>query len=222
MVPHVKRLSVAAILLIAGCGNGVETSTTTSFVTTTATSVTAPILPGNEIASVFNAGDVVGVIGVAEGDNLLLLSFPGDTGETILEVDSLETAVETLGVAWEIGSIPWELVLLGGREGYLPRANLAFVARSEEITAQFAGSTSDSPLELGEEIASEIEASRVVLVGRPDDLELIYDVLGFGDDSLAGYRVRVVLVESEQGFAATLVERSPLCARGLTEDSICL
>jgi hypothetical protein len=127
-----------------------------------------------------------------------------------------------LAFAWEIESVPWELVLVEGREGYLPRANLGFVARSEEITEQFAGSTSDSPLELGEEIASEIEASRVVLVGEPNDLELIYDVIGLGDDSLAGYRVRVVLVESEQGFAASLVERSPLCARGLTEDSICI
>jgi hypothetical protein len=95
---------------------------------------------------------------------------------------------------------------------------LAFIGEPDDVTDLFASTSTDSVETLGEAIAGEIEAVEIVLVGS-SSLEVVYDVLGLEDDSLAGYRVRVVAMESSGGFVAELVERTPLCARGWDADN---
>jgi hypothetical protein len=215
----VTRGSVAlALILIASCtgpANGPSPTSTTPTTTTTT-------FPGNEVSSIFEPGDVLGVIGVESGSSLRLLSFPGQSGEPVFEVSPLEEDLESLGRAWEIEDVAWEWLLVQGHEGYLPRSWLGFIGQPEDVTSQFAPLTSDSLARLGEEIASEIEATKTVLVAQASPLEVVYDVVGLGDDSIAGYRIRVTAREVTGGFAPESVVRSPLCTRGLTATGVCL
>jgi hypothetical protein len=162
------------------------------------------------------------VIGVESEPSPGLLSFPGQSGEPVFEVSPLEDDLEALGRAWEIDGVAWEWLLVQGHEGYLPRSWLGFIGEPEDVTSQFAALTSDSVARLGEEIASEIEATKTVLVAQASPLEVVYDVVGLGDDSIAGYRIRVSAREEDTGgFAPESVERSPLCTRGLTATGVC-
>jgi hypothetical protein len=52
--------------------------------------------------------------------------------------------------------------------------------------------------------------------------EVTYDVLGLEDDSVAGFRIRVEAVMDEGGYTPELVERTPLCSRGISDDGLCL
>jgi hypothetical protein len=179
-------------------------------------------LPGTEVPSIFDPGDVLGVIGVASGNSLLMLSFPGDSGEAVFEVDPLEDGLEALGTAWELDGVPWERLLLAGHEGYLPRSMLGFIGEQVDVTAQFVELTFGSITDLGGEIAGEIEAEGSTLIAQLSPLEVVYDVVGLGDDSIIGYRIRVVAMEISGGYAPDLVHRSPLCARGVTETGLCI
>lgn len=218
-----------ALILIASCTGAADDESTTTTTSTTLSITTIPTpttttatLPGNEVPSIFEPGDVLGVIGVESGSSPRLLSFPGQTGEPVLEVNPIEDDLEALGRAWEIDDVAWEWLLVQGHEGYLPRSWLGFIGEPEDVTSQFAQLTSDSVARLGEEIASEIEAANTVLVAQPSPLEVVYDVLGLGDDSIAGYRIRVAAREATVGFAPESVQRSPLCTRGLTATGVCL
>jgi len=213
-----------SLILVAACSVQTATSsTTTGTVGATGTGVSTTFtLPGTEAPSIFEPGDVLGVIGVASGESLLLLSFPGESGEAVFELGPLEDGLEALGTAWEIDGVPWERLLLAGHEGYLPRSMLAFIGEHVDVSAQFVEMTFGSVTELGREIAGEIEAEQMILIARPSPLENVYDVIGLGDDSIAGYRIRVVAREISGGYAPDLVHRSPLCARGVTETGLCL
>ena len=215
-----------ALILVASCtgaANDTSTTTTTLSITTSPTPTTTTVtLPGNEVPSVFEPGDVLGVIGVESEPSPRLLSFPGQTGEQVFEVNPVEDDFEALGRAWSIDDVAWEWLLVEGHEGYLPRSWLGFIGQPEDVTSQFAPLTSDSVVALGEEIAGEIEAANTVLVAQPSPLEVVYDVIGLGDDSIAGYRIRVSAREATGGFAPESVQRSPLCTRGLTATGVCL
>ena len=212
----------AAVLLVTSCNGGavaVTTSTTASIPTTTEPAI--PPLPGAEAESTLEPGDLLAVVGAAEGVTHWLVAFPDGLGDVERELDPLDTGLEVLGRAWEVDGVLWELMLFEGREGYFPRSMLAFIGEPEDVTEQFTGISLGSVEELGAEIAGEIEATEMILIAMPDALELIYDVMGMEDDSVAGYRVRVVAVEASGGFAPELVERTPLCSRGLDDAGFC-
>ena len=81
--------------------------------------------------------------------------------------------------------------------------------------------------ELGEIIAANVASvdppSRIArsVDARIGDLgEVTYDVIGLGDDSLAGYRLAIfALDEGSSGvFAVTSIERTTFCSRGLADE----
>jgi hypothetical protein len=51
---------------------------------------------------------------------------------------------------------------------------------------------------------------------------VVYDVLGLGDDSVAGFRVEVTAIGGSGGYGPALVMRTPLCSLGIGEDGRCL
>lgn len=194
------------------------TSTTASIPTTTEPAILP--LPGAEAESTLEPGDLLAVVGASEGVTHWLVAFP-DGLDVERELDPLDTGLEALGHAWEVDGVLWELMLFEEREGYFPRSMLAFIGEPDDVTELYADINLGSVEELGAEIAGEIEATEMILVALPGALELIYDVIGMEDDSVAGYRVRVVAVEESGGFAPELVERTPLCSRGLDDAGLC-
>ena len=71
-------------------------------------------------------------------------------------------------------------------------------------------------------MASTDPPSAIIMSVAPSDTEVTYDVIGIGDDSVRGYRVRAFGEPVENGFALASVERTWLCVRGADEDGLCL
>jgi len=207
-----------AVVLVASCSGDSAATTTTTPTTTTIPVETTFTLPGSETESVFTAGDMVGVIGAAHDVTHWLISFPGGLGGVERELLPTQTGLEAVGTAWQVDDMFWERLRLGDREGYFPRSMLGYIGEPEDVTSLFNALSAESVESLGEAIAGEIEAAEIVLVGS-SPLEVVYDVLGLGDDSVAGYRIRVLAIEDSDGFVAELVQRTPLCARGWDDES---
>lgn len=124
-------------------------------------------------------------------------------------------------------------------EGVAGWANSGFVAwlgGTDDVTAQIIDILGERPsagtmLDLGrivaEARASDQPPSRitVTVASTTGDLgEVTYDVVGFDDDSISGERLQVFgrPVDPDQGFSLADVERRLLCARGATDDGLCV
>jgi len=75
--------------------------------------------------------------------------------------------------------------------------------------------------------ASTDPRSDIVVVARPTsgDLgEVVIDVIGLGDDSVVGLRLRVFgqPIDTDAGFELRSVEETVLCGRGVSSDGICV
>lgn len=211
----------AVLLVVAACSGEAVVPTTTFPTTTTVPVETTFTLPGAEAESTFRPGDLVGVVGADDGVTHWLVDFPGVDG-VAREVQPTDTGLAALGIAWQVDDVLWERLAFAGREGYFPRSMLAFIGEPEDVTGLYATLNSESVEDLGAQIAGEIEATEIVLVAEPSSLEVVYDVIGLGDDSVEGYRVRVIAKEVETGFTVELVERTQLCRRGLSDSGQCL
>ncbi|HVR78565.1 MAG TPA: hypothetical protein VMS99_09260 [Acidimicrobiia bacterium] len=211
----------AVLLVVAACSGEAVVPTTTSSTTTTVVVETTFTLPGEETESTFRPGDLVGVVGVDDSVTHWLVDFPGLDG-VAREVQPTDTRLEALGIAWQVDDVLWERLAFAGREGFFPRSMLAFIGEPDDVTDLYATLNSESVEDLGAQIAGEIEATEIVLVAEPSPLEVVYDVIGLGDDSVEGYRVRVIAKEVAAGFTVELVERTPLCRRGLGDSGQCL
>ncbi len=218
-----RPLAPVLAALIAACGGATSTTSTSEAVTTSPIPVTTTTsLVGSEIESVLAPGAMVGVIGADLDGTHRLMSTPGGSGEVAAELEPTTIGIEALGVARQIDDVIWEEVRYRGNAGFFPRSMLAFIGTAEDVTDQFAGVEAESIQRLAFEVAAEIEATRVVTIAEPGPLEVVSDVIGLGDDSIAGYRVRLAAVEEDGVFRPAVVERTPLCRRGVGGDGSCI
>jgi hypothetical protein len=212
LVPDVRRAAILAVLLASCIDTGGGSTTLVPGVTT---------LPGSEVASSFDPGDRLGIIGAEQGSEPRLVTTPGGANDGPV-LEPTQSGLEAIGTALEVDGVVWERIRLSADEGYVPRAMLAFIGEPEDVTRLYEGVTAGTVEDLGAEIAAEIEATRQVLVAQPGPEEVIYDVVGMEDDSVAGFRVRVVATAADTVHEPELVERTPLCSRGVTAEGLCL
>ena len=210
------------------------TTTTTVAPTTTTTSTTvAPTtttLPGEPIDAPPRRGDIVGVVGVAHDDVLNVRAAPGINQSIVATLEPLEDDVLVLGNARSLPNSIWTQVEIDGVTGWSNISFLAYLGDADDITARLVNDLGETPraetmLDLGlivaEALASLEPPSRIVMSVAPTvgDLgEVTYDVIGLGDDSLHGVRLHVFGTPDEggEGFVLKAVERTQLCARGIS------
>lgn len=217
------------------------TTSTTAPAPTTTTSTTTPpptttILPGEPIDIGPRRGDVLSVVGVAHDDTLNVRSAPGVDQPVVTTLDPLTDDVVALGRSRMLPNSIWIEVEANGVIGWASWSFLAFPGVTNDDTAAVVASLGAVPaaetmLELGR-IVAEAEASteprsRITMTVAPTvgDLgEVVYDVIGLGDDALAGLRLHVIAQpnESGEGFSLEVVEATALCGRGVTADGLCL
>ncbi len=213
---------------------GAPTTTTAAPTTTTTSSTTAAptttTLPGEPIDVPPWRGDIVAVVGVAHDDVLNVRAAPGIDQAIVATLDPLEDNVLVLGNARSLPKSIWTQVELDGVTGWANISFLAYLGDTDDITARLVNDLGETPraetmLDLGlivaEALASEEPLSRVVMSVAPTvgDLgEVTYDVIGLGDDSLHGVRLHVFGTPDEggEGFVLKSVERTQLCARGIS------
>jgi hypothetical protein len=212
----------------------VTTTTTTAMPTTTvpASTTTPPapgttLFPGTPVDFGPREGDVLMVMGVRHDDVLNLRAAPG-ASQTI--VDTIEPTFMELVAQGETREIPgafWIEVDHDGEVGWVNMRYIGYAGGVDDITASVVDDiggpvSAASMIELGllvaESIASDDPASvivRVTPVTTGDLHEVSYDVVGFGDDAVAGARLHVFGQPTGSGFALKSVESMVICSRGV-------
>ena len=236
-----------------------ETTVSTTPITTRTTAAvgvaesTATTLPGTPFDHIYiSAGSVLGVVGIAFDDTLSVHSLPGSDQPLIGTLPPLTRDVVASGQAQLLG--PGEVYLevtAAGITGWVHSRHVLFIAGPQDFTAMVLstfGSTPRAPsmLELGRTVVDALgpppdAPSRIlVVVSAPTEgstAEVTFDEFfgeGFGDDSIAGDRYRVVGRQVPEGdlpatgLASTVVyelvrvEWTGLCWRGAAPEGLCV
>ncbi len=195
------------------------------------TSTKVPGLPGTPWEFGPEAGAILAVVGVAFDDALNVRAQPGADRTIVTTLAPTAGDAVATGRARQLaGGAIWVELAANGATGW---ANLRYLSRQAETidaTAAFVERLGERPtaatmLELGRIVADSIAtvdpSSRVVVVKGPQgehDLgEVVYDVLGFGDDSVQGARLHVFgrPTDDRQAFTLVSVEETTFCARGV-------
>lgn len=214
-------------------------STTSTIPATTPTTPAGPTtttLPGNPIDHGPLTGDVLGVVAVAYDDVLNLRSGPGTDFEVLKKMAARSDRVLANGRSQALPNSVWYEVTFAGVTGWASSTYLAYLGPTDDITASIIQTLAGVPAaetmaELGLIVAEAFPATdrplRVRMSGAPsvgDVGEVIYDVVGFADDSVRGLRLHVFgqPAESGEGFTLMTVEATSLCARGLSGEGLCI
>ena len=211
------------------------TTTTTIVPTTTLPATTTPTLAGMGVQFGPAKGDVLGVVGVRYDDVLNLRSGPGIDAPTIDIVDPTfehliamgQTRLLPSGSLWidvdHAGTVSWVHLSFVAYIGSVDDATALVVATLGEIPT--ASSMEELGLLVARVFASTDPPSRIVMTVMPtagDFGEVTYDVIGLGDDAMLGYRLHVFGQVVDDVLGLHSVERTDLCARGVTQDDLCV
>ena len=210
--------------------------TTTTTVSTTLAGPTTTTLPGEPFDTGPSSGDVLSVVAVAFDDVLNLRAGPGTDFEVLKKMPPRYDRVIANGRAQALPNSIWYEVTALGVTGWASSTYLAELGSTDDITSQIVDKlgeipTAETMADLGRIVAESYPAVerplRVRMSGEPSvgDLgEVIYDVVGFADDSVRGLRLHVFgqPTESGDGFSLKSVEATALCARGVDGAGVCI
>lgn len=206
-----------------------STSTTSAQTTTTASSG----LPGDPIIFGPNAGETLAVVGVAHDDVLNLRAAPGASQEIVAGIPPHFSDLVALGSTRQLSASMWIAVDYEASTGWVNLRYIAYLGATNDVTADVVAKLGGNPvagdmLELGllvaESLASDLPTDQVVSEApTTGDLgEVAIDVTGYEDDSVRGGRIHVFGQRVDDGFALHSVEVTPLCARGVDGDGLCV
>lgn len=247
---RIGLLLIVSLLVLGACGaeddgdesRGAGDEPTTSQSSTTETAVetsstvsettTSTELPGEPIDLYAVEGAELGVIGVERSDVLYLRTGPGSDYEVLVELAPTATGLIATGENRSLTDSIWYQVEAEGKTGWVNARYTAYIGGTQDITDEL-----DEPVEAAspEAAAEAVAVSRagdvpesdVVIVDGPnegDEVEIIVDVVGFGDDAVTGERLRIHLEAASGGdrFTVSSVESTVLCTRGISDDGLCL
>lgn len=186
-------------------------------------------LPGEPFDHFARPGDVLAVVGVAHDDELNVRARPGTDQAVVATADPDADNLVATGRARLLPSSIWYEVEVDGATGWVSISFVAYAGVVDDATAEL---TADQPplgaatmVELGQAVADLVATddppSRVIQSGPASegDLgEVTFDVVGIGDDAVAGFRLHIFGTPSDGGdeFFLKSVERTTYCWRGLT------
>ena len=194
---------------------------------TTAASGDGAELPGEPTPTHARKGAMLAVVGVPHDDVLNVRELPGMTA-IVTTLDPTATDVVSEGEGRLLPSSIWWKVTANGRTGWVNSRFVAYLVGVDDLTASVVrrhGGIPTAPTmetlgrSVAETLASEDPPSTIVMSVAPTvgDLgEVTYDVVGVGDDALAGFRLHVFGASDGDGFSLKSVEATDLCARGLS------
>ncbi|MDP9388610.1 MAG: hypothetical protein M3Q48_12045 [Actinomycetota bacterium] len=207
------------------------TESTTSTSDSTSDSAVDASLPGERVAIFPYQGARLAVVGVAATDTLNVRAGPGTEFDVRFTLGPLATDIRATGHNRSLGTAGfWSEIEAGGRTGWANSTFLLQPGDVDDITARLYPAPADRPraetmLELGRVVAareaSEEPRSNVVVVDGPrvgSVGEITVDVIGLGDDSVGGIRLRVFAEPDPGGksFTVRTVEATTLCSRGVS------
>ncbi len=215
------------------------TTTSTQATTTTAPSTTTTTIPvrlelgeweGEPIEFGPTNGEPLVVVGVRFNDVLNVRLGPGSEFGVVTTLEPEADAIAALGLAWQRQGATWYAIQVGDEQGWASASFLAVRAGSFDFTSNVverlggvpeSGSLIELGLTVARSLASDDPASRIeqpaeVVVGAVGEMTI--DVLGLGDDSVAGYRLAVTATSDDGTWILERVEATVLCTWGATGD----
>jgi hypothetical protein len=230
-------VSSLALMSCAGDEAVITTTSTTSTPTTTTTvpTTTTTTLPGEPIDLFPEPGDILAVVGISFDSELNLRAAPGTDQDVIARLAPLTADLVATGQERQLPDSIWYEVTADEVTGWASSAYLAWIGETADITAAVIEELGETPtaetmLDLGLTVALsqsvEEPESRIRVAKSPSvtDLgEVTYDVIGLGDDSVFGLRLKVFGTPDAGGesFSLKTVESTVLCGRGLTAEGLC-
>ncbi len=227
--------AVMIIVLVASSCNGDTADTTrltsTTIVETTTSFFPNPFLDVVDEPSNFSAGDEVSVVGLPSDEQAWVGSFPADDVEFfggLWPFDRLDAGLVAIGEAASyLGRPIWERVEREGQPiGFIPQARTGVLGPANDITedaAELQAASADELLALvAETIANENGLEPIQITTREfGGREVYFDLMGGGDPTSRGIRIRVVVEEGGDGFSVVQVESRDICVSGITDAGAC-
>lgn len=189
---------------------------------------------GEPVDLFFRAGATLAVVGVPTGDVATIHEIPGPGTRVLASAGPLADDLLATGATRALPDSFWTQVDVGDALGWIDTGRIAFIGPTRDVTADVIDELGERPtaptlVELGrlvaESQASEDPPSRVVLVQTPstgDVPDVVYDVVGLGDDAVRGVRLRVFGRAAPAGIQLRTVEQTDLCARGGSPTELCV
>ena len=215
-----------------------STQPTTPITTTTlpATTTTLPttLVIGDWEGDIIEFGPVNGaglaVIGVRYNDVLNVREGPGIDHPVITTLQPTADNVVALGLTWSRPGSAWYAIDIEGTQGWASASFLSQRGGTFDFTSMVVEAlgeipTSGSLIRLGAVVAealasddppSSIEQPGPQVVGEIG--EVVYDVLGLGDDSVHGYRLRIFATNEDGTWTLRTVEATLFCSRAVSDD----
>lgn len=176
------------------------------------------------------------MVGVPFDDVLNVRAAPGADQRVVARLDPLADDVVATSSARQLTGSIWYEVTVEGVAGWANSSFVAWLGGTDDATTQVIEALGERPsaptmLDLGRVVAearaSDEPPSRITVTVAPTtgDLgEVTYDVVGLGDDATLGERLHVFgrPLDGGQGFSLASVESRLLCARGATDDGLCV
>lgn len=231
---------IALALLVGACGAddgggpGAAGTTQPSAPTTTSS---AAGLPGERVEIFPYQGAKLAVVGVAADDTLNVRSGPGTEFDVVYDLPPTAMNATATGHNRSVGDAGfWSEISADGRTGWASTSFLLQPGQVNDVTASMFPTPADRPTaktmaELGQAVArmraSEEPKSKIVVVEHPTvgDLgEVTVDVIGLGDDSVGGERLKIFAEPGPRGesFTVRTVEATTFCSRGVTDNGLCV
>ena len=179
-------------------------------------------------------GDQLSVVGVAYIDVLNVRELPGTDQEIVATADPTATDLIATGRAQLLPASLWFEVEVDGVVGWAGSAFLAHAGAADDATAEYragvdpvesAGTVEELGALVAASFASEDPESSIVQVSQvasADLSDVMFDVIGLGDDAVGGFRLHI-FAEPVDGDEVALrtIERLTLCSRGVSDDGLC-
>lgn len=175
------------------------------------------------------------VIGVRHDDVLNLRAGPGTNQSILEEIPSTFTDLVARGNTRQLPSSLWVEVSYENTTGWVSLRFVGYEGDTTDETARVVSELGETPVEssmtaLGELVAEQFASQdepesdivQVTLVTTGDLVEVTYDVVGLGDDAVAGVRLHIFAEQVSGGFSLKSVEVTVICGRGVDESSACV
>ncbi len=184
-------------------------------------------LPGEQIDFGPLAGDRVDVVGVPFDDVLNVRIGPGTEFDVIDQLAPNTTSVLATGANRLREDSFWIEVDLDGRTGWVSERFVGYLAAPDTEDGSVNGVRADMTVEelarsVAESFASEEPPSQITQVSAVLDGTVVFDVIGLGDDAVKGVRLTIETTPADGGRAFSVVERQPICGRGVTAEGLCI
>lgn len=226
-------IGLAVVLSAVGCRGGDD-----GVAGTRGVSIPVPTGEGRAVEGFAPDFEVTIVpVGLGAAETLPLRAFAGNEQSILADIPAAATGLAGLDGAFETpDGMTWWLVSLDGRhQGWVKANEVAYPGASRVVSVDVAGrldrSVFASPQELALTVAEqyrdraggEVAIVSITPAAGEEPAVVLVDVTGLADDSVSGTRLEVIArTETPGEYRITAVNETPLCARGVTGDGLCL